>query len=1016
MNIQIKILVAVIGILWMLPLPALADEKTPPASGEVKVPLDDYQHMLEALRNKPKPAPAGYALGSSQITATINERDSHFSAEVIARFKMKVFESQWTLVPLLPAGTAVDSAMVNNVSVQLVQGADGLSWGTNKAGEVSVQLKYQVDAQVFAEGYVLPLPVPRITSTLTVTVPGKNTELVVLPSAGSKHVESGAQTRVDTTIPATAMVSVSWRKLSEQDFAISRASYKGKLADKAVVWNSEFHVEVFSAEAMHVPLMPTTTTLGDVNVDGKPATVFTETINGTDMFTTLIKGRGKHSIGVRFHTPVADSNGPPRVSMAVPRIPVSRFELSLPGKKEVSVEPASHVEHSGDKDNTHVVVLMPLGDEVSFSWIEAIPEDVKTELRANAEIYHAVHAEEGVLHVRAFFDYDITRGEAKKLEIALPDDIQVNRISSPTGGVNDWTVTDTEQGGPKKLTVFLDRAVTGHFMLIAAYEKLITADDTAIGVPLLQGIGLHRQRGMLALLSGRELALSPVEETQLTRVGENQLPADVRNQIQMTVAHTFKYSASAAGLTVKAAAPERRQGKFDAQVDTLISIDEVTLKGSASVEIGVKSGAIMALDLSLPKDVNVLDVTGPSIRSHKVEADDKAQWVRLAFTQDMTGQFRISLNYEFIMLESSSEVVVPTVSVAEAEVEHGRIAVEALTAAEVKAVKAEQLSAVDLGELPKQLVLKTTNPILLAQKYIYADPPHQLVLQITRHKELSVQEAAIEQAEYRTLFTQDGLAVTTARFTVHNSRRQFLRLNLPKESKIWSVFVNGNAEKPAMSEQKSSDGTAVLLKMINSTNGFPVELVYATPSSAVGGFGKIKARLPKPDMIVTKSVWRVYVPEGMKYFTPRTSMRVVSDGRMVHGENMGMQQVKANAALRINVPATGMLFEFEKLYANQSDGHTWIAIPYTTGSVDQAGYIISIAGVLLAWFAVIVLRQKKISLPVALAVFFIGLFFSILAITALSLQPGPAIQIALLIGVLLIIAWAVQWVRNWRIS
>ena len=37
--------------------------------------------------------------------------------------------------------------------------------------------------------------------------------------------------------------------------------------------------------------------------------------------------------------------------------------------------------------------------------------------------------------------------------------------------------------------------------------------------------------------------------------------------------------------------------------------------------------------------------------------------------------------------------------------------------------------------------------------------------------------------------------------------RQFLRLELPPESQIWSVFVDGKAEKPAEAEA-SADGSA----------------------------------------------------------------------------------------------------------------------------------------------------------------------------------------------------------------
>ena len=93
------------------------------------------------------------------------------------------------------------------------------------------------------------------------------------------------------------------------------------------------------------------------------------------------------------------------------------------------------------------------------------------------------------------------------------------------------------------------------------------------------------------------------------------------------------------------------------------------------------------------------------------------------------------------------------------------------------------------------------------------------MLSVTRHGRVETQEAAIDRAAYHTLMTRDGLSVTVARFWVRNSRKQFLRIDLPEGSEIWSAFVNGRPEKPAL----ASDDDAVLIKILNATEGFPLE-------------------------------------------------------------------------------------------------------------------------------------------------------------------------------------------------
>ena len=255
-------------------------------------------------------------------------------------------------------------------------------------------------------------------------------------------------------------------------------------------------------------------------------------------------------------------------------------------------------------------------------------------------------------------------------------------------------------------------------------------------------------------------------------------------------------------------------------------------------------------------------------------------------------------------------------------------------------------------------MLRTTHPILTAYKYLHAEPPHRLTLGLTRHRLAGVQEAAIDRADYRTLYTRDGLQVTTAEFTVRNSRKQFLKLRLPKGASVWSAFVDGKAEKPAVSEGKDGDDSTVLIKIINSTASFPVRLVYATQGPGFGSLGSARGSLPRPDILVTHSRWDVYVPAEMSYARPSTNLDVVKAGDVVSRDAMARQLARADGErgaspaldpLHISVPTAGVHYAFEKLYANQSDRDAWIALPYASPAGAVAGRLTSALGALLFW-------------------------------------------------------------------
>lgn len=491
----------------------------------------------------------------------------------------------------------------------------------------------------------------------------------------------------------------------------------------------------------------------------------------------------------------------------------------------------------------------------------------------------------------------------------------------------------------------------------------------------------------------------------------------------MTVAHTYKYVNNTPQLIVTTVAPERKIGKYDAQIDTLISLGEVTMKGSATIKLDMKSGSVTELDLKIPKDVNVLNVAGPSIRTHNINSNNNYQTIHIEFTQEMDGQFSLNINYEKILPDKITELDVPTVGILGAEVEHGRIAVEALTAVEVQAGITQQLSTLDINELPKQLILKTSNPILLAFKYVHAEPPYKLTLKMTRHKELDVQVAAIETANYQTLITNDGLAVTTAKFQIRNSRQQFLRLILPENSQVWSVFVNNQAEKPA--NATDADGVnAVLIKMINSSMGFPVEIVYATTIDKMGMFGAVSTHLPQPNIVVTQSRWDVFMPAGPNYHNVDANMNIVTRGVWVdprqyakdRAQRTKMAQHESIRPMRVNVPKQGILFSFEKLYANQSGEVAAFTIRYASASGNRIGIIVSLLGVLLVWLGIFVIRTAKIKSPqqTALALITSGGLFLIIAMGYFKAEILIASYAAIFGGIVYAIIAMMPKIQQWR--
>ncbi len=153
------------------------------------------------------------------------------------------------------------------------------------------------------------------------------------------------------------------------------------------------------------------------------------------------------------------------------------------------------------------------------------------------------------------------------------------------------------------------------------------------------------------------------------------------------------------------------------------------------------------------------------------------------------------------------------------------------------------------------------------------------------------------------------------------------------------------------------------MKVINSAQGFPVEMVYKTKTAEIGSIGTVSAALPRPDMVVTESQWDVFLPEGVTYRAPETNMRLVVDGREVGPEALAEAAGQDNNQLRISVPMAGIQYSFAKLYANQGEDAARFSIPYASGGGQGLAGLLALLGTAMFWAGAFFLVRRHDRIP-----------------------------------------------------
>ena len=191
----------------------------------------------------------------------------------------------------------------------------------------------------------------------------------------------------------------------------------------------------------------------------------------------------------------------------------------------------------------------------------------------------------------------------------------------------------------------------------------------------------------------------------------------------------------------------------------------------------------------------------------------------------------------------------------------------------------------------------------------------------------------------------------------------------------------------------------------------------------------MRARLPRPDILVTETRWDLYLPEGLDYRPATSNLNAMRAQAPVSHEDMAraLSQLKdlnglngvANAApLHITVPATGVHYAFHKLYANQGDVEAYASIPYATTAGSALGQLVSLLATALIWVGVWSLVTKSERLPhrVQIAMAAAGALVLIVAVSAYHVSATPALLASVLAGAGLASPHARRAVERFRAS
>ncbi|MFN3196829.1 MAG: hypothetical protein ACE366_00230 [Bradymonadia bacterium] len=924
---------------------AMAQNDSGDPGEQVRLSLERYAKLLATAQRQGGPR-ATWSPGS--VSVSLPQEGKRF-ARVVVQSQLKVVGEGEAIVPLLPNEVVLQSATFNGSQAALTQssGTHALLLGKDRR-EGLVRLEYLVAVGPDdAGGRSTLVPVPPLPgASLTVDGPGAS-EAEAWPAAEIRR--SG---NLQGRIPGVSAVALRWG-MGSKGHDVRQANYA--LTPDASGGGMDVSAEltvVLEARRAKVRVAPASVALMSITDNNRPVPVVV--IDG--WHTARLQGKGNHTLTAQFRLPIDRTQGQPQVSLGLTRVPITRVEVKVPGKRSIEFAPEvpalTTTVGKGDNIQTLAVAHLPPSNDLRVKWTEsrAAPEST---VRVNTETFQLLTLQEGVLRSRVVMQYEVIRGRLKEIPVEIPNGVVVYKVTGE--GIEDWLPFPKTEDEPRQVRITLGRELQGKTTIEMILEqKVPLTEGAALNLPLVKPMKVFREMGVVALFDGEKVGFAPAKADAFTKVGQDALPTSIRQTLKDKVNQAYKHIGPPGSITSAVAPAKARKARFDAVVQSLYTIKEGALAANAVITMNVKSGRKDTLIFSIPEGVTEPQVNAP--KQNKVEqkkdfdAGPGRKAYELRFTQALKGEITIIVDFEQLLPKELGKIALPDVRVHEAEVESGQLAVTADTEIEITPLENKDLRRIDITELPRSLLKRTEQDLRLGYQYTLG--PWGLTLEVKRNETVQTLEAVVSRAWLDTHVLESGYIVSRATYEVVNQDRQYLRVNLPEGAKVLGVSVGARQVKAVTDENQ-----AIAVPLLRRRAAL-VDIAYQIKADPLGSFTSLDLLSPRLDLRMSDLQWRVRTPWDLGVLSTDTDLEQLGSGQW-----SGVDRAEGDALAAIQMPnqrsARTQVFAYAVHDANSPALEVSFFMARTLGS--GTADILGILG-LLALIWVIRLRRNNAQL------------------------------------------------------
>ncbi|HIA62057.1 MAG TPA: hypothetical protein EYN93_04035 [Planctomycetaceae bacterium] len=464
--------------------------------------------------------------------------------------------------------------------------------------------------------------------------------------------------------------------------------------------------------------------------------------------------------------------------------------------------------------------------------------------------------------------FRIQKRPIHQVRVIVPADLAIRQVR--TAALVDWSATPVEslQGPAQLITILLSHGVIGNLNVLIEGMLERKLQDMTTDVPYVATPGVTSQRGQTVLLSDPSFNIELLDVTQGESVSMATMFAWLK-QSQRTMARTaLRFTGKNYSARFKLV---RRTPKVTCTTFSNANVSDRSIEETILLSYKIEDAGIQEVSFLLPAELKDSRIRGLYVRQidkTTVDSDDPQSPIRvtLYLEDEILGEYSVLVEND---REPGGRNRVPVPIVENAEVQQQYISLES-SGDVVEEVLDSMSNVVALNrqqEQWEQLTAVIGERVLKA--FVVQGDVGQAVLEFrTQSRDIvDKDEAKIRMATTSLIVDYAGTYRGKIEFLVDNQKEQFLEIQMPPLSQLWSVLVAGEPVKPVVTGVAGQ----IRLPLVKTNAGdlsYRVVIHYAGRMTAITQYGKLSS-LPfirTTNIHAEKLFLKLYLPKRHNWY------------------------------------------------------------------------------------------------------------------------------------------------------